>query len=124
MVVGYGPYPSSVEVDCVLYSLGGIVGLREEYLATGHSYSGLGNPTRWCRRGCRARGSNLESYPCVCDCPISLTLSLIFVQASFIHCIHILYIACVALHLLYCNTFLYAWLDCVCTLLGLLVCVC
>jgi len=30
-VVGYGPYPSSVEVDCVLYSLGGFVRLREEF---------------------------------------------------------------------------------------------
>jgi len=31
VVVGYGPYPSSVEVDCVLYSLGGFVRLREEF---------------------------------------------------------------------------------------------
>ena len=29
-VVGYGPYPSSVEVDW-LYCLGGIVRLREEF---------------------------------------------------------------------------------------------
>ena len=31
LVVGYGPYPSSVEVDLWLYSLGGIVRLREEF---------------------------------------------------------------------------------------------
>ena len=30
LVVGYGPYPSSVEVDW-LYCLGGIVRLREEF---------------------------------------------------------------------------------------------
>ena len=31
LVVGYGPYPSSVEVDLWLYCLGGIVRLREEF---------------------------------------------------------------------------------------------
>ena len=43
-------------------------------------------------------------------------LSLNSLSLSFVHSIILIvisYIACVALHLLYCNSFLYAWLDCV-----------
>ena len=112
MVVGYGPYPSLVEVELWLYCL--IGGCKVER-GVWYSYSGL-EILHGGEGGDVELGARTSKH--ICDFafdPLSLnSLSLFYLcKASSIISYHIIF-ACVALHTFILLYLVYAWIVCVC----------